>query len=114
MKALLLLFAMTATAVAADRPVDWTKLLQPSLTGTVALEEQGDGTKIVTLASKRLFALYLECYGVGKDLQPGLGGVPGGRGEPGHRRLARNDGLAGRDAWRSGSACRAAARRGGV
>jgi hypothetical protein len=44
------------------KPVDWTQLLPPSLTGTVALEEQGDGTKIVTLASKRLFELYLAGY----------------------------------------------------
>ena len=43
-------------------PVDWTKLLPPTLTGTVALAEGLDGTKMVTLASKRLHALYLERY----------------------------------------------------
>jgi hypothetical protein len=45
------------------RPVDWTHLLPASLTGHVALEEQADGTKIVTLASKRLFELYMAGYG---------------------------------------------------
>lgn len=43
-------------------PVDWTALLPATLTGTVALAEQADGVKIVTLASKRLHALYLERY----------------------------------------------------
>jgi len=43
-------------------PVDWTKLLPPTLTGAVALAEGLDGTKMVTLASKRLHALYLERY----------------------------------------------------
>ncbi|MCJ2070410.1 DUF4163 domain-containing protein [Methylobacterium sp. J-030] len=43
-------------------PVDWTKLLPPALTGTVALSEGIDGTKMVTLASKRLHALYRERY----------------------------------------------------
>lgn len=43
-------------------PIDWSSLLPPSLTGKVALAEQADGTKIVTLASKRLHALYLERY----------------------------------------------------
>ncbi|WP_267354386.1 MULTISPECIES: hypothetical protein [unclassified Methylobacterium] len=43
-------------------PVDWTKLLPPALTGKVALVEGMDGTKMVTLASKRLHALYLERY----------------------------------------------------
>lgn len=55
------------------RPVDWTKLLPASLTGKMALEEQADGTKIVTLASKRLFDLYMAGYGAGdppdSDLQ---------------------------------------------
>jgi hypothetical protein len=51
--------------LATGKPVDWTHLLPPSLTGTVALEEQGDGTKIVTLASKRLFALYMTGYRAG-------------------------------------------------
>jgi hypothetical protein len=44
------------------KPVDWTKLLPASLVGKQTLEEQGDGTKIVTLASKRLFALYMAGY----------------------------------------------------
>ena len=43
-------------------PVDWTTLLPDRLTGTVALAEQADGVKVVTLASKRLHALYLERY----------------------------------------------------
>jgi len=47
------------------RPVDWTHLLPASLTGTAALEDQGDGTKVVTLASKRLFELYLAGYRTG-------------------------------------------------
>jgi hypothetical protein len=51
--------------LATGKPVDWTHLLPASLTGTVSLEEQGDGTKIVTLASKRLFELYLAGYGAG-------------------------------------------------
>jgi hypothetical protein len=48
------------------RPVDWTQLLPASLTGTVALEEQSDGTRVVTLASKRLFELYMAGYGAGQ------------------------------------------------
>jgi hypothetical protein len=43
-------------------PVDWTHLLPPTLTGKVALAEQMDGTKMVTLASKRLYALFLAGY----------------------------------------------------
>lgn len=43
-------------------PVDWTSLLPAVLTGTLALQEGSDGTKMVTLASKRLHALYLERY----------------------------------------------------
>jgi hypothetical protein len=43
-------------------PVVWTRLLPVSLTGTLALQEGADGTKIVTLASKRLFGLYLAGY----------------------------------------------------
>jgi hypothetical protein len=52
--------------LATGKPVDWTQLLPASLTGTVALEEQGDGSKIVTLASKRLFELYLAGYRAGE------------------------------------------------
>jgi hypothetical protein len=43
-------------------PVDWTTLLPPSLTGKLALAEGPGGTKMVTLASKRLHALYLAGY----------------------------------------------------
>ncbi len=43
-------------------PVDWTTLLPPSLTGTVSLLAGADGTKTVTLTSKRLHALYLANY----------------------------------------------------
>jgi hypothetical protein len=54
-------------------PVDWTKLLPAGLTGKVALEEQADGTRVVTLASKRLFDFYMTGYGAGdppgNDLQ---------------------------------------------
>ena len=46
-------------------PVDWTRLLPDSLTGKLALQEGMDGTKMVTLASKRLYALYLEGYKTG-------------------------------------------------
>jgi len=46
-------------------PVDWTHLLPASLTGTLALQEGADGTKMVTLASKRLFDLYLAGYRAG-------------------------------------------------
>jgi hypothetical protein len=43
-------------------PVDWTRLLPPSMTGKIALTEGMDGTKMVTLASPRLFSLYLSGY----------------------------------------------------
>ena len=43
-------------------PVDWTALLPASLTGSVALSTGMDGTKMVTLASKALQALYLKGY----------------------------------------------------
>jgi hypothetical protein len=48
--------------LATGAPVDWTALLPPSLTGTVALSTEMDGTRMVTLSSKRLHALYLERY----------------------------------------------------
>lgn len=48
--------------LASGAPVDWTNLLPASLTDKVALAEQADGTKIVTLASKRLHTLYLDRY----------------------------------------------------
>jgi hypothetical protein len=43
-------------------PVDWTQLLPTALTGTLALQVGADGTKMVTLASQRLFELYLAGY----------------------------------------------------
>ncbi|ACL58590.1 hypothetical protein [Methylobacterium nodulans] len=43
-------------------PVDWTTLLPPALTGQVALATGMDGTRMVTLASRRLHALYLAGY----------------------------------------------------
>jgi hypothetical protein len=43
-------------------PVDWTHLTPPSLTGKVSLNPGMDGTKMVTLASHRLFSLYLGGY----------------------------------------------------
>jgi hypothetical protein len=51
--------------LATGQPVDWTHLLPASLTSTLALEEQADGTKIVTLASKRLLELYVAGYDAG-------------------------------------------------
>ncbi len=47
-------------------PVDWTQLLPASLTGTPALQEGADGSKMITLASQRLIELYLAGYGAGK------------------------------------------------
>ena len=43
-------------------PVDWTRLLPRSLTGTVQVTARVDGTKMVTLAAKRLYALFLTSY----------------------------------------------------
>jgi hypothetical protein len=43
-------------------PVDWTMLLPPGLTGKIALATGADGTKMVTLASSALHALYLKGY----------------------------------------------------
>lgn len=43
-------------------PVDWTTLLPASLTGKLALAEGPGGTKMVTLASGKLHALYLAGY----------------------------------------------------
>ena len=43
-------------------PVDWTRLLPPALTGEMTLQAGADGTKMVTLASKRLYALYRAGY----------------------------------------------------
>ncbi len=49
------------------KPVDWTRWLPPSMTATVALTEASDGTKMVTLASKRLYAMYLAGYPKDQD-----------------------------------------------
>ncbi len=43
-------------------PVDWTKLLPATLTGKVALQQGADGTRMVTLSSKRLTELYFTGY----------------------------------------------------
>jgi hypothetical protein len=43
-------------------PVDWARLLPPSLTGQVKLAVGIDGTRMVTLASPRLHSLYLSGY----------------------------------------------------
>ena len=43
-------------------PVDWTKLLPPQLAGGVALNETMDGTRMVTLSSRRLYDLYMRQY----------------------------------------------------
>jgi hypothetical protein len=66
-------------------PVDWTQLLPASLTGTLALQEGQDRTKMVTLASQRLFELYLAGYHATNPNNPdceaaienGLNGPPG-------------------------------------
>ena len=52
--------------LASGKPVDWAQLLPASLTGKQSLEEQGDGTKIVLLASARLFELYMAGYRAGE------------------------------------------------
>ncbi len=44
------------------QPVDWTKLLPALLTGKVTLSDGMDGTKMVTLSSPVLHALYLAAY----------------------------------------------------
>ncbi|WP_236960642.1 DUF4163 domain-containing protein [Methylobacterium durans] len=48
--------------LATGAPVVWTMLLPPSLTGKAVLAAGADGTKMVTLASRMLHALYLEGY----------------------------------------------------
>ena len=44
------------------KPVDWTKLLPPSLTGKITLQTGMDNTKTVALSSQKLFDLYLKLY----------------------------------------------------
>jgi hypothetical protein len=67
--------ASTASIVydlASGKPVNWAHLLPPSLTGKQDLADEG-GSKFVTLASKKLFALYMAGYtdggATGQDLQ---------------------------------------------
>ena len=48
--------------VRSGRPVDWAKLLPPSLTGKIALAKGMDGTRMATLASPELQKLYLSAY----------------------------------------------------
>jgi len=48
--------------LATGKPVDWAQLLPAALVGKQALEEQADGTRIVTLSSPRLFQLYMAGY----------------------------------------------------
>lgn len=43
-------------------PVDWTALLPATLTGKVELVTQADEARMVTLSSKRLYALFLAGY----------------------------------------------------
>jgi hypothetical protein len=47
------------------QPVDWPHLLPPSMTGKLALTAGMDGTEMVTLSSKRLYALYIAGYDSG-------------------------------------------------
>ena len=47
------------------KPVDWTALLPPALTGKLALTTGEDDVRVVTLASPRLYALYRKGYDVG-------------------------------------------------
>jgi hypothetical protein len=44
------------------KPFDWPQLLPAALVGKQALEEQSDGTRVVTLSSSRLFQLYMAGY----------------------------------------------------
>jgi hypothetical protein len=66
--------AATASIVyslVSGKPVDWARLLPPSLIGKQELVDEG-GSKFVTLESKRLFALYMDGYtdggATGQDL----------------------------------------------
>ena len=49
------------------RPVNWTRLLPPDLAATVALDDAADGTKIGTVTSPKLLALYKAGYPAGED-----------------------------------------------
>jgi hypothetical protein len=44
------------------KPIEWPDVLPAALTGKLALAAGPDGTKMITLASKRLTALYLAGY----------------------------------------------------
>ncbi len=48
--------------LATGAPVDWARLLPPQLVGVAALGETADGTKMVTLQSRRLYDLYMQAY----------------------------------------------------
>ncbi len=65
-------------------PVEWTELLPPTLTGAVALAEGMEGTRMVTLAAKRLHALSLECY------RPKTGDAKRNRDDAGCRGIVRD------------------------
>ncbi|HMN72361.1 MAG TPA: hypothetical protein PKA55_10895 [Rhodoblastus sp.] len=52
--------------LATGAPVDWAKLLPGKLLGKVALGDAGDGTKMITLASQRLYDLYMAQYRAGE------------------------------------------------
>lgn len=57
--------------LATGKPVNWARLLPPALTGQQTLVDEG-GSKMVTLASKKLFGLYMAGYtdggATGQDL----------------------------------------------
>jgi hypothetical protein len=66
--------ASTASIVyslTSGKPVDWARLLPKSLAGQQALADEG-GSRFVTLASKRLFALYMDGYTDGGATGPEL------------------------------------------
>ena len=51
-------------------PADWTALLPPALTGKVEVFPQTDGARMITLSSKRLYALYLAGYDRARGARP--------------------------------------------
>lgn len=68
-------------------PVDWAKLLPPKLLGKVSLNETSDGTKMITLGSKRLYELYMAQYRAGerkddKECTEAMEGMGGADREP--------------------------------
>ncbi len=48
-------------------PIDWQQVLPPSLIGKVALSPSADGTKMISLASPALAALYTANYPTSQD-----------------------------------------------